>query len=202
MIYIIRRRSTVVPRVGKRAYVLRWHSVAWPWAQLRLGRESRRRFLIRRNPFTKRPFSKRARSASTKLLPTRNGSTKSYSLVESCRPCTCQTSQRRSVVKWEERSRSSVGTSRDDTSNLYRTSESCKPGERAAGPRAFIRLRSSSSWSKAPGPRSYLTIPVFLEARRNPWRRDGKRTIGSRSTSFWLRLCARREIRTDGVLLS
>jgi len=34
---------------------------------------------------------------------------------------------------------------------------------------------------RAPGPRSYLTIRVFLKARRKTWRQDGKRTIGSRS---------------------
>src|SRR5271155_2913954 len=180
------------PRGGKRSSVLRWHSVAWPWAQLRLGREPRRRFHVRRNPFTKRPFSKRAGSASTKRLPTPNSSTRSYSSVESCSPCTWETSQRRSVGKWEGRSRSSAGTSRDDTSNLCRTSESCRLGEQAAGLRASIRLRSSSSWSKSPGPRSYLTIRAFLKVRRKSWLQDGKHTIGSRSRNSWLRFCAGR----------
>jgi len=43
--------------------------------------------LVRRNPFTKRLFSKRAGSASTKHSRTPNSSTKSYSSAESCSPC-------------------------------------------------------------------------------------------------------------------
>ncbi len=42
-----------------------------------------------------------------------DSSTRSYSSVESCSPCTWETSPRRSVVKWEARSRSSVATSRE-----------------------------------------------------------------------------------------
>src|SRR6266567_1100267 len=88
------------------------------------------------------------------------------------------------------RSYSSAGISPDDTSNLCRTSESCRPGERVDGRRASIRLRSSSSWSKARGPRSYLTIRAFLKAMPNIWLRDGKLTIGSPSINCWLRRCA------------
>jgi hypothetical protein len=63
----------------------------------------------------------------------------------------------------------------------------CRPGERAAGLRASIRLQGSSWWSRAPGPGSYLTIPAFRKAKRKSWRRDGKRTIGSRSANSWPR---------------
>src|SRR6202140_4820107 len=58
--------------------------------------------------------------------------------------------------------------------------------------RASAPLRNLSWCSKAPGPRSYLTIRAFLKARRKSWRRDGKRTIGSRSRNSWLRFCAGR----------
>jgi len=70
-------------------------------------------------------------------------------------------------------------------SNLCWGRESCRPGEPAAGLRASIRLRGSSWWSKALGPRSYLTIRAFLTAKRRSWLRDGKRTIGSRLTNSW-----------------
>jgi len=53
------------------------------WAQLMLGREPRMGFHARRNPFTKRLFSKRAGSASTKRSSTPNSSTRSYSSVGS-----------------------------------------------------------------------------------------------------------------------
>ena len=75
----------------------------------------------------------------------------------------------------------------DDKSNLCQARESCRPGERAAGLRASIRLRGSSLSSKALGPRSYLTIRAFLTAKRRSWLRDGKRTIGSRLTNSWRR---------------
>src|SRR5258708_34593848 len=48
--------------------------------------------------------------------------------------------------------------------------------------------RGSSSWSKAPGRKSSLTIPASPRAKRNTWRRDGKAIIGSRWRNSWLRL--------------
>jgi len=167
-------------------------SVAMAFGGLALGANkawagARTAFFVRRNPFTRSLFSKRAGSASTKRSPTPNSSTKSYRSVESYSPCTWEASPRRSVGKWEARSRSSEATSPDATSNFCRTSESCRRGERAAGLRVSIRLRGSSSWSRAPGLRSYLTIPGFPRERRRSWLRDGTPTIGSRSRNSCLR---------------
>ena len=87
------------------------------------------RFLVRRNPFIKNPFSKRAESVSTKHSLTPNSSTRSRSSVPSCTPaCRSERHQRKSAVRWEGRSHFLVAISWDDTSSSCRTSESFKLG--------------------------------------------------------------------------
>src|SRR5208282_4379516 len=71
----------------------------------------------------------------------------------------------------------------------------------AVGIRESIRLRNLSWRSREAGPRSFSTIPAFLKARRNIWRRDGSRTIGNRLGKCWLESCVRRATsaqRADG----
>src|SRR6266850_2592297 len=92
-------------------------------------------------------------------------------------------------MKQEAHSHSSAVISWEDTWSLYLTSESSKPGEWPPGMRVSTRLRSSSSWSRALGPDSFLTMPAFPKVMGNIWRRDGKPTIGSRSRNFWLKCC-------------
>ena len=148
-------------------------------------------YRIRRTLSTRSLFLRRARSASTKLLLMLNSLPASYSSVESCRRCIYQTNPHRSVRKQEARLRFSAGSSRDGTSSLCRTCGSSRPGERATGLRAFIRLPDSSSWSRAQGLKSSSTIRAFLKVRRRAWLRDGRLTIGSRSLRSWHKTCER-----------
>ena len=151
------------------------------WAQLRLGREPRRRFLIRRNPFTRRLFSKRAGSASTKRSLTPNSSTRSYSSVESCSPCTWPD-------KPAEISREVGGAFTLFGGYITGRHIELVPNER------IVQAWRAGGWDpgiysiarfelveQGSGTKIVFDHTGFPKGEAEAWLRDGKRTIGSRS---------------------
>jgi len=150
-----------------------------------------------RNPFTKRLFSRRAGSASTKHSSTPNSSTRSYNSVghEIHAP-----GGKPTEISHEVGGAFTLFGGYITGRHVELVAEPANRaglanGRLGSGVYSIVKFES---WSEAPGPRSYLTIRVFLKARRKTWRQDGKRTIGSRSRNSWLRFCGGRRIATGG----